>query len=301
MPRYQTAAASRRALLRWALSLLLALSSSLATHRTEAQDELPWRESWRRVGAVEYVLTPTFLAGAGLVTFVIPAPDEPLWTRPLLLDSWARQSLRSRNSRGRAIAGAISDAALILSAAQPLVIDPVLVAGVGHDSWDVSWQMHVIGAQSYAFTVLANSMSKRLFVRQRPYALACVEDPEYVSSCEGADRFRSFYSGHSAFTAAGAGLVCAHHTHVPLYGGDFRDTGACLASLGLSLVTGAMRITADRHWATDVFVGHVVGFTTGFLIPSLIYYRSFRAEPVESAGQMQQRSAPMILNWGGTF
>jgi membrane-associated phospholipid phosphatase len=242
------------------------------------------------------------LAGSALITWWIPPPQEALWTRPFLFDEDARRSLRSKSRRGRAVAGAISDVSLLLSTDQPLLIDPVLVAGVGHDSWDVAWQMHVIGAQSYAFTLLANSLGKRIFARQRPYAVACAKDPDYSSSCESSDRFRSFYSGHSAFTAAGAGLVCAHHTHVPLYGGDFRDTGTCLASVGLTLLTGAMRITADRHWATDVLVGHVIGFTTGFLIPSLIYYDGLRAQPVEYAQAQQTEQAgraslPFFIAW----
>lgn len=287
---------------RWiALLVILACGSISQSAQAQGSPELTWRNDWRRVGPVEYVLTPTFAAGSAIVTFVLPPPKEAFWTRLILFDALARKSLRSHTSSGRAIAATLSDASFLLSGAQSLVIDPVIVAGVHHKSWDVAWQTHVIGAQSYAFTVLLNSISKRVFARQRPYAAECEEDLEYSSSCESHDRFHSFYSGHSAFTAAGAGLVCAHHTHVPLYGGDFRDTGACIGALGLTLLTGILRITADRHWATDVLTGHLIGFFTGYLIPTALYYQSFRAEPIESTDQTQVTSAPIMLNWGSTF
>jgi hypothetical protein len=61
-------------------------------------------------------------------------------------------------------------------------------------------------------------LTKRLVARERPFGAACAGS-EYTEGCEDLDRFRSYYSGHAAITATGAGLVCAHHTRVPLYGG----------------------------------------------------------------------------------
>jgi hypothetical protein len=32
-------------------------------------------------------------------------------------------------------------------------------------------------------------------------------------------KFQSFISGHTLMAFTGAGLICAHHSHLPLYGG----------------------------------------------------------------------------------
>lgn len=70
-----------------------------------------------------------------------------------------------------------------------------------------------------------------------------------------------------------AGLICAHHLNVPLYGGGAPDIAACGTAVGLGLATGWMRMTADRHYASDIIVGTVLGFGGGFGLPLLLHYR----------------------------
>jgi membrane-associated phospholipid phosphatase len=182
-----------------------------------------------------------------------------------------------------------------LSYLPPLLIDPMIVAGIDDNNPDVAWQMYVISAQSYAITLTGNAIAKRFFARERPYARSCARNPYYSSSCENADRFRSFYSGHSAVTATSAGLICAHHTHLPLYGGGIYDSATCVAAVTGMLATGALRIVADKHWQSDVFVGHVLGFGVGYLLPTLLYYRGFRAQPdPQSASAPLARSSPVM-------
>jgi len=209
----------------------------------------------------------------------MPPIEEAIWTDPILIDDLTRRGLRAHSRRGRNINGGISDALAVMSYLPPVVIDPVIMAGIVDDNPYVGWQLLVISTQSYAITLTLNSISKRVFARQRPYAFACAKDPNYSSGCQDADRFRSFYSGHSAITATSAGLICAHHTHVPLYGGGNYDRLTCLAALAGMLTTGAMRIIADKHWHSDVMVGHVVGLGVGYLLPTLLYYRGFQSKP----------------------
>jgi hypothetical protein len=76
---------------------------------------------------------------------------------------------------------------------------------------------------------------------------------------------------------ASAGLICAHHLNVPLYGGGAPDLAACGAAVGLGLATGVMRMTADRHYASDIIVGSVIGFGGGFGLPLLLHYRGLEA------------------------
>jgi membrane-associated phospholipid phosphatase len=104
----------------------------------------------------------------------------------------------------------------------------------------------------------------------------------------------SFYSGHAAVTATGAGLICAHHTQLSLYQNDLLDQGTCaLAVLGTAL-TGAMRIASDNHWASDVLIGHLMGYTSGYLLPTLLYYKEFRVQPHDHPAPAVYATLPMI-------
>lgn len=263
-----------------------------------AEQRLRWQPGWRRVGIPEYVGMPSLFLGHFATRYLLPPVAEPLWTRPLLFDRQVRASLGLESRGGRQLAGDISDWVALASLSQPLLIDSALVAGLGDDNPDVAWQLGVISLQSFALTTFLNTVSKRAFARQRPYGAGCADDPSYSSDCESGDRFRSFYSGHAAITATSAGLVCAHHTHLPLYGGGIYDAAACIGALLGTITTGTLRVVADKHWATDVVVGHVVGLASGFVVPSLFYYRSFQARPEAAAATS---AAPVLFSWGGQF
>jgi membrane-associated phospholipid phosphatase len=260
------------------LALGILFASSAAGAQADSPHRLHWQSNWRRVNGVEYALTSGLFATFIAVWF-LPPIESAIWTEPILIDDLTRRGLRARSRRGREINGGISDVLAVASYLPPLVIDPFIVAGIDDDNPYVAWQLLVISTQAYAITLTLNSISKRVFARERPYAVACAKDPKYSSSCTSADRFRSFYSGHSSITATGAGLICAHHTHLPLYGGGNYDRFTCLAALAGMAATGAMRIISDKHWHSDVVVGHLLGLSVGYLLPTLLYYGSFQSKP----------------------
>lgn len=138
--------------------------------------------------------------------------------------------------------------------------------------------MFVINTQAYALTFALNSATKRLTSRARPWVGTCDADPTR-QSCGSGGRYSSFYSGHAAVTATGAGLICAHHTQLSLYRGDVLDTGSCVLAVLGTAVTGALRIASDNHWASDVLVGHLMAYTSGYLLPTLLYYQEFSLAP----------------------
>ena len=267
------------------------LAAPTAGAQSDSPHRLRWQSNWRRVNGVEYALTTGIFATFVAVWF-LPPIEEAIWTDPILIDDVTRRGLRARSRSGRNINSRISDVLALAAYLPPLVIDPFVVAGIDDQNPYVAWQLLVISTQSYAITVTLNAISKRVFARQRPYAIACAKDPEYSSSCTDADRFRSFYSGHSAVTATSAGLICAHHTHLPLYGGGNYDRLTCVAALAGMLTTGAMRMIADKHWHSDVVVGHIVGLGVGYLLPTLVYYGGFQSEPDPEANP---RSAAIPL------
>jgi membrane-associated phospholipid phosphatase len=287
-----------RSLLFLPLFAALLLVPSPASGQADEPHRLRWHSEWRRVNGVEYALTSGLFATFMAVWF-LPPLEEPLWTRPVLLDAATRRGLRARTRQGRNTAGRISDVLAAASYLPPLLVDPMIVAGIEDRNPDVAWQLFVISTQSYAITITLNHVSKRIFARQRPYAFACTRDSKYSDDCDNADRFRSFYSGHAAVTATSAGLVCAHHTHVPLYGGGNADRLTCAAALAGMLTTSTLRMVADKHWNSDVVVGTLLGLSVGYLLPTLVYYKSFQSEPhrdeAGSGAALQPRALPPLM------
>lgn len=235
-------------------------------------EELEWKASWHRANWIDYA---SVAGGFGLYfadELFIPRRDEPLWTGPIFLDTLHRDALRARQNGDRDTASTISDVMLTGSLIQNMVFDNLFVALALHGEPDVAWQMTVANAQAYALTFSITGLTKSLVGRQRPYQQECEDDPGYSDRCDGATSYRSFFSGHSATTATGAGLLCAHHTHLPLYDGKVLDYGICGVGIALTLATGALRISSDKHWASDVMAGHAIGFLSGYLVPTLLYY-----------------------------
>ena len=79
-------------------------------------------------------------------------------------------------------------------------------------------------------------------------------------------------SGHTTIAFTGAGLICAHHQNLPLYGGGAPDLIACITALTAATTAGAMRVAADKHYSTDVLLGAGVGLFGGYGLPMLLHY-----------------------------
>lgn len=109
----------------------------------------------------------------------------------------------------------------------------------------------------------ATEAAKHLFHRPRPFVHYC--DPMAPADLCGHDAQQSFFSGHAALAMAGA---VAAGRMAGLRGG--RNEGAIWASgLALATSTAALRVAADKHYATDVLVGLLVGGAAGWWVPTL--------------------------------
>lgn len=274
---------------RAAVSTLVALAAFATPFRAHAGD-LTWSSDWRRVGVPEYVLAPALFSVTGVATLLIDGPDHPSWSKPILFDSAVRDALVVDSASGRKTVSTISDVLVTTSIVHPALIDGVLVPWLGHESPDVAWQLVWIDAQAYAVTSALNTAVKYAVARERPWGSRC---PGGGLDCSNRDRYLSFYSGHSATAATGAGLTCAHHAHLSLYGSPAADASACAGAITLALATGTLRVVADKHWASDVLVGELLGFASGYLIPTLVYYRS-------ASGSASSSSALQNGRFGGT-
>ncbi|MEO8182474.1 MAG: phosphatase PAP2 family protein [Deltaproteobacteria bacterium] len=237
-----------------------------------AAGSVEWRPEFRRVAWPEYVAAPLLLTGAFVQSFFFQPETDADWTGPILLDRPLQNALRASSARARSRANAWSNVLLASSALHLALIDPWLVAAWIHRRPDVAWQMTVIDGEIFGLTELSNRLTKRLVGRERPYGERCEADPD-IGNCSTEVRYRSFFSGHATASSTFAGLTCAHHQKLGLYGSFAADLGACVASAGVTLTTGLLRIASDDHWWSDVVVGHLLGFSAGYLLTWALYYR----------------------------
>lgn len=123
----------------------------------------------------------------------------------------------------------------------------------------------VIVAESVFLAAAFNQLVKFTAARQRPFV--AYDSPFATGLRHGtetvADDNLSFYSGHSsaalATTTAMARIIQLRTGRLIGY--------ALLVPLGI--VTSLLRMSADKHWATDVITGMVVGAAVGFVVPTL--------------------------------
>lgn len=162
-------------------------------------------------------------------------------------------------------------AADTLSNVFSFVLAPLAGIGIGalvtaHDDRldELPADMLVV-AESAMLALVVNGVSKVSFARERPDIHARNGDDGNArrSSSDNV----SFFSGHTTLAfalAVSAGTIASmrHHRLAPL----MWATGLALAS-----TAGYLRIAADRHYATDVLTGAVVGSLIGFSVPYFMH------------------------------
>jgi membrane-associated phospholipid phosphatase len=281
-------------------ALVVALFTSSTAH-ARAPGGL-WLDDFGRFEAPDYAFTGALAAGAIAGYFLLdPATSGP--RGGVLFDAPLREWLRIDDASARATASDISDVSQAFMLAYPLA-DAWATAGLAHGNTDAALQMTLINAQAIALSMTVVLLTKNLVGRERPYGLDCGPD----SRCGGEARNQSFISGHSAAAFTGAGLVCAHHEAMPLYGGGGADLAACLGGLTVASMTGVLRVASDSHYATDVLAGAAVGLASGYLMPKLLYYRTGRAgladqedEPMDASKELGLRKSDEAPHGPQTF
>jgi membrane-associated phospholipid phosphatase len=255
--------------------LLLGLACVMAprsAHADEAKQtgQLAWDPAWPKFRTSEYVLTGV----AGIASlgsyFFLSAPSKPRWTGGILLDNTLRDELRLRSPALRDAARSASNVTAITTAVVAVGVDSLLVPLL-RDKPDVAMQLTLMDAESFAISTLITTTMFQTIGRGRPSYEDCQRDPSFDPLCNSGNT-ASFPSGHTnaAFTAAG--LSCAHHLHLALYGTPWADTLTCAGEIALAGATGGLRVLGDRHYATDVWAGAIIGFAVGYGMPTLLHY-----------------------------
>jgi hypothetical protein len=230
-----------------------------------------WDPSWREFGTGEWVAT-----GAGvsalLLSRILPQRSTH-WQGGILFDEQVRAGLRVGSRSGRRLARDLSDVGIVINESWPF-FDAMVVASWYRRSPELGWQQGLISAEVLAVTTGLQALITSAASRERPYGRDC-QDPSYADSrdCTTSDRYRSFYSGHTSQSFAGAAVTCMHHAYVPLYGGGAADDWACVGALGVAASTALLRVATDVHYASDIAAGAVMGSAAGLLVPWLLHYR----------------------------
>jgi hypothetical protein len=208
---------------------------------------------------------------AASVLLFYPEPSNN-WDSGILWDDAARDALVLGPRDSREQAALISDYLYYAMVAYPILVDTVIVTDQIHEARDVSGEMLAMNLEAYAVTAGIAITAEHLG-RSRPMRRGCEKDPNYDAACSDEGELnKSFLSGHTAAAFAGAGLMCAHHQHLPLYGGGAPDLIACLAGVGVAGTSGVLRIMSDNHYSTDVILAAMLGFGVGYGLPSLLHY-----------------------------
>ena len=232
--------------------------------------ELRWNEDWPRFRPVEYVVTGVVGPAAIVEYILLPGQRTPHWTGGNAFDDSIRNAVRLRSSSALAVAWTAADVVGVSVVVLAVGVDSLLVPLL-RGSPDVAWQLTLMSLESYALSSLVSITLYDTVGRSRPSYGDCQGNPSANTDCHISPT-DSFPSGHTneAFTAAG--LSCAHHAQLPIYGSRLADALACARDLGLATSDGVLRLMGDRHYATDVLTGAAIGFGFGFGLPMLLHY-----------------------------
>jgi membrane-associated phospholipid phosphatase len=135
----------------------------------------------------------------------------------------------------------------------------------------------VVGEATMAAGVVVQG-TKFLVGRQRPFVHALLASSAGAARSASDDNL-SFYSGHTSVTLALGTSVAM----LASLRGHRSAPWLWLTGLGAGLATGYLRVGADRHYATDVLTGAVLGVGIGAAIPLL-----------HVSGEGAQRAGPTI-------
>lgn len=227
-----------------------------------------WRREWPTFSVWEGAATVAAGVGTGALALVKP-PKEALWQGPILFDEAVRDGLRLDSDDGRRKVRSLGDLPYFAAPVLPMLVDP-LVAWLGHGDAKAAVNLELISLEAFSYSGLGSFISTRVSRRERPDSSECRRVHPDGKGC-GVDT-ESFYSGHTTIAATSAGLVCANHSRLPLWGHPVADASACVLSTTAAVASGVSRIVSDRHYATDVLVGFGTGFGIGYAVPVLLHY-----------------------------
>ena len=231
------------------------------------------------------------------ITFGFQNPDECKWCTPPGFDVSIRDALVWDN---RTLAANIADGMAVATGAGALaaVIVPALVDADAKDIWALEDSLIVINATLIDLAV--TDLLKDVIARQRPAFY--FGESHRTSPGQGANK--SFPSGHTSLAFAAASSAATVSFLRGYSSAPYIAAGGGTLALG----TGLFRIFADKHWATDVITGAVLGSAIGISMPVLLHGRGDSAENTTTQArsftlsvQPLETGGAQVISFGGTW
>jgi len=247
----------------------------------EALPPLTWR--WQRFTAIDYAIASLGAAVTLSAAIVKPRAQHSL-SGGILFDETVRDTLRAHSLQSRYIFRDASDVGLSLAVTWPFFADALTTAWWYRGSRDVAQEMALIDLETLAISGAVQGATNVFVSRERPYGRDCGTEglPSNAVDCDGSSHYRSFFSGHSAFSFTGAALICIHHFENDLLGEPW-DGLSCLGGYVVAATTASFRVVSDVHYTSDILTGALVGTLVGYGVP-LLHYRSAHARGSSTQG-----------------
>lgn len=259
------------------------------------KNEVYWHDEWPKFSWSEALISVAVTARNFDLEKALDGPKEATVEFYVpLMDRELRSALVPESLGLRRKYGQISDIGYKALVFAPYAIDVSLVLAV-HRNPEVAAQLFLIDFEVLTLAAATQLLVSRLVGRERPYVRDVCKPGE---ECGGGP-YRSLLSGHTMASFTAAGLMCAHHEMLPIFGGGAPDTWACVWAVSVASVTGFLRIPADEHWTSDVLMGAAVGWAYGYWLPKLLHFR----KPKDTKGDGTRASGmtwlPALLPHGG--
>jgi membrane-associated phospholipid phosphatase len=204
------------------------------------------------------------------------APATCRWCEPPGFDTSVRNQLRWQHT------GVADTASYVLAVAQPVMIYTLDVIAAGKDGGPGdAWVDALLISEAAAVAMALNQLVKFAAGRERPFVHA-LPDADKPFTSRPSDNNLSFYSAHTSLTfalAASGGMIASMRRYR-------LAPWIWTAGIAMATVTGYLRIAADRHYASDVVVGGIVGSLTGAAVPYFFH------RPREVSRQVSIAPAP---------
>lgn len=238
---------------------------------TDAPPPLIWK--WRTFTLADYLVTAA-AAGTTLTAAIVKPSGSHKLSGGILFDNAARDTLRADALADRYIFRDASDVGLSLAVTWPFVTDALITAWWYRGSRESAQEMALIDLQALSISGALQGVTNVLVSRERPFGRDCGEGelPADAIDCTGSVHYRSFFSGHSAFSFTGAALICVHHFKNDLMGAPW-DALSCAGGYAVAATTATFRVVSDVHYASDILLGATVGTLVGYGVP-LLHYRT---------------------------